>query len=210
MRRLRVALGLVLFVPTLLIAQTPAPPPAPAAASPLPIRRVVLYKAGVGYFEHLGKVRNRQNVTIRFTSAQLDDVLKSLTTMDLGQGQITGISYNSVAPLQQRLGALRLPLDEATTSTQLLMALRGAHVEVSSSTSVATGRILGIEQRQQSTRDGDTRLVDLLSSFRMPAICAPSRSHLRFTCASWTRTCGPRLGIIWTWSGPRASRTRGA
>ena len=112
MRLLRLTLGLLLVVPVITTAQTP-PPAAESAATPtaLPVRRVVLYKTGVGYFEHLGKVRNRQDVTIRFTSAQLDDVLKSLTTMDLGKGQVTGISYNSVAPLSQRLGALRLPLD---------------------------------------------------------------------------------------------------
>lgn len=55
---------------------TPAPerPAAEPAAGPaLPVRRVILYKTGVGYFEHLGNVRNRQNITIRFTSAQLND-----------------------------------------------------------------------------------------------------------------------------------------
>jgi hypothetical protein len=46
------------------------------AAKP-PIRRVVLYKNGVGYFEHPGRVRGSQNVHIDFTSAQLNDVLKS-------------------------------------------------------------------------------------------------------------------------------------
>src|SRR6185436_5195147 len=66
-------------------AQTPAQAPAtrpqaaPAAARDtrtadrLPVRRVVLYKSGVGYFEHLGKVRGNQAVTIDFTSGQLDD-----------------------------------------------------------------------------------------------------------------------------------------
>src|ERR1700681_3308984 len=38
----------------------------PAAAN-VPIRRVVLYKNGVGYFEHLGHVRGSQGVHIDFT-----------------------------------------------------------------------------------------------------------------------------------------------
>jgi hypothetical protein len=33
----------------------------------LPVRRVVLYKNGVGYFEHLGQVRGSQDVHIDFT-----------------------------------------------------------------------------------------------------------------------------------------------
>lgn len=80
----------------------------PAASTGLAVRRVILYKTGVGYFEHLGTVRDRQNVTVRFTSAQLNDVLKSLTVLDLGKGQITGISYNSVAPLDQRLAPKKI------------------------------------------------------------------------------------------------------
>ena len=105
-------------------ATTPAPRQAGSPAGDLAVRRVILYKTGVGYFEHLGSVRDRQNVTVRFTSAQLNDVLKSLTVLDLGKGQITGISYNSVAPLEQRLGALRLPLDESATARDMLGSLR--------------------------------------------------------------------------------------
>ena len=52
------------------------------SAAKVPIRRVVLYKNGVGYFEHLGHVRGSQGVHIDFTSAQLNDVLKSLTVLD--------------------------------------------------------------------------------------------------------------------------------
>src|SRR4029078_1741151 len=113
----------------------------------LAVRRVVLYKTGVGYFEHLGNVRDRQNVTVRFTSAQLNDVLKSLTVLDLGKGQIAGISYNSVAPLEQRLGALPLPLDASTTQVRMLGSLRGARVEVTSEAGAVTGRLLSVEQR---------------------------------------------------------------
>src|SRR5260370_31331380 len=72
---------------------------ASADAAKLPIRRVVLYKNGVGYFEHLGRVGGSKDVHIDFTSAQLNDVLKSLTVLDLSGGRITGVDYNSEAPL---------------------------------------------------------------------------------------------------------------
>jgi len=166
MRRFLIASLLV--VPVFALAQRPstaipaqsAAEPAPGAA--LPVRRVVLYKTGVGYFEHLGNVRDRQAVTIRFTSAQLNDVLKSLTVLDLGKGQITGISYNSVAPLEQRLGALRLPLDESTTQARMLGSLRGARVEVTSGAGAVQGRLLSVEQR--AVRSGDeSTLVDTIS-----------------------------------------------
>ena len=81
-------------------------------AAKLPVRRIVLYKNGVGYFEHLGHVRGSQDVHIDFTSAQLNDVLKSLTVLDLSGGRITGVDYNSEAPIARRLATLRLALGE--------------------------------------------------------------------------------------------------
>jgi hypothetical protein len=69
--------SLLCVVSSLALAQT-APAP-----DKLPIKRVVLYKNGVGYFEHLGSVRDNQEVAISFTSGQLNDVLKSLTVLDL-------------------------------------------------------------------------------------------------------------------------------
>src|SRR5580698_11436033 len=67
------------------------------SAARLPVTRVILYKNGVGYFEHAGSVRGSQDVNVDFTTAQLNDVLKSLTVLDLGKGRITGVSYNSNA-----------------------------------------------------------------------------------------------------------------
>src|SRR5450631_4149218 len=78
----------------------------------LPIKRVVLYKNGVGYFEHLGRVRDNQDISISFTSGQLNDVLKSLTVLDLNGGRITGVAYGSAPPLDQQLGDLRLQVGD--------------------------------------------------------------------------------------------------
>jgi hypothetical protein len=149
MRVRSVLLAILLCASPSIFAQAPAPQPAAEPAAPLPVRRVVLYKTGVGYFEHLGNVRDREDVTIRFTSAQLNDVLKSLTTLDLGKGRITGISYNSIAPLEQRLGALRLPLDSSATTRDLLASLRGARVEVTAGAATAAGRLLSVERRER-------------------------------------------------------------
>ncbi len=113
----------------------------------LPVERVVLYKSGVGYFEHEGMVRGDQSVSIDFTSGQLNDVLSSLTVLDLGGGRIAGVNYNSEAPLSQRLGALRLPLAENTDVSQFYGALRGARLEIHSGNSTITGRLLSVEQK---------------------------------------------------------------
>jgi len=117
------------------------------AATKLPVRRVVLYKGGVGYFEHLGQVRGDQNVGIDFTSSQLNDVLQSLTVLDLNGGRITGIDYNSEAPFSQRLGTLGLPLGANTNLSKFLAALRGTRLEIRSGNTEITGRLLSVETK---------------------------------------------------------------
>jgi hypothetical protein len=121
------------------------------SAAKLPVRRVVLYKNGVGYFEHLGRVRGSQDVHIDFTSAQLNDVLKSLTVLDLAGGRITGVDYNSEAPLARRLATLRLALGERPSVSEFLGALRGARLEVRGAAGPAlTGRLLSVERKTRS------------------------------------------------------------
>jgi len=142
----------------------------------LPVRRVVLYKNGVGYFEHLGHVRGSQDVHVDFTSAQLNDVLKSLTVLDLSGGRITGVDYNSEAPLARRLATLRLALGEKPTTAEFLGALRGARLEVRSGTGPALiGKLLSVERKTRTgtnwtvetdeisliTDGGEVRSVDL-------------------------------------------------
>ena len=122
----------------------------------LPVRRVVLYKNGIGYFEHLGRVRGSQDVTIDFTSGQLNDVLKSLTVLDLSGGRIAGVDYNSEAPLSKRLGTLRLSLGERPSVAEFLGALRGARLEVRAGGGTVAGRLLSVEKKTHMTKSGET------------------------------------------------------
>jgi hypothetical protein len=143
-------------------SSTPATNPADSAAR-LPVTRVILYKNGVGYFEHAGHVRGSQDVNVDFTTAQLNDVLKSLTVLDLGKGRITGVSYNSNAPLAKRLGSLHLPVGENPTTAQFLDALRGARLEVKSGGESATGRLLSIGEREIPIKGDQKITVDQIS-----------------------------------------------
>lgn len=121
----------------------------------LPIRRVALYKNGVGFFEHAGTVHGDQTVTIDFTTSQLNDVLQTLTAIDLGGGRIQGAGYNSTTPLDQQLRALPLALAADPTATDLYTAVRGARVEVTGAGGAFTGRILNVELRETSNVQTD-------------------------------------------------------
>jgi len=144
-------------------SQSPNSSVADDSAARLPVTRVILYKNGVGYFEHAGHVRDSQDVNVDFTTAQLNDVLKSLTVLDLGKGRITGVSYNSNAPLERRLGSLHLPVGENPTTAQFLDALRGARLEVHSGSESASGRLLSIDEREILIKGDQKVTVDQIS-----------------------------------------------
>jgi hypothetical protein len=132
-------------------------------AGRLPVKRVVLYKNGVGYFEHSTRVHGNQDLAIDFTTGQLNDVLKSLTAVDLGEGRISSVRYNSIAPLEERLKGLRLPFGEQVTRAEFLAALRGSMVEVKSGTTSATGRLLSVEKEKRVNEKGEPYDVTELS-----------------------------------------------
>ena len=118
------------------------------------MKRVVLYKNGVGYFEHVGRVRGSQDLTIDFTTDQLNDVLKSLTVIDTGEGHITGVRYNSIAPVSERLKGLRVPFGEDISRADFLKALRGTRVEVRAGSVSASGKLLSVETRHKQNERG--------------------------------------------------------
>jgi hypothetical protein len=125
---------------------------APGGPQKLPLRRVVLYKSGIGYFEHDGRVRGNEDVEIDLTSGQLNDVLKSLTALDFSGGRIVGASYNSQEPAGHQLESLPMPVADNTTLVSLLEELRGARLEVRNSAGAFTGRLLSVEEK--SRREG--------------------------------------------------------
>ena len=124
--------------------------------NPPPLRRVTLYKHGVGYFERQGKVNGDQQVTFLFDAAQMNDVLKSLVALDLGKGadkgKISAVTFDSIKPVDKRLEEFGISLDSTNAMglTSLLGQLKGARVEVRAGPTPATGVIVGIEKRART------------------------------------------------------------
>ena len=149
-----------------MLGQTAAHPssstPSSRTKSPTPhtgqlsISHVSLYKNGVGFFEHTGHITGDATVTLDLTSSQLNDVLQSLTAIDLNGGRITGAGYNSTTPLDQQLRALPLSLGEQPTEQDLFDTLRGARVEVTGAGAPFTGRILSLELRPSTTAEASS------------------------------------------------------
>src|ERR671927_1519434 len=96
----------------------------------LPITRVVLYKHGVGYFEREGAVDGDAALALTFKQAEVSDVLKSLTVLDLNGGHIASVSYDSTKPLEQLLAEVALSIPDEGSLVGLLPQLKGARVAV--------------------------------------------------------------------------------
>ena len=148
-------------------ARTTASQPAEKEIS-LPVRQISLYKNGVGFFEQAGMVSGNELVRIDFTTAQLNDVLQSLTAVDLGDGHVAGAGYNTTAPLALQLNSLAPGLGQDPTVLDFLHAIKGSRVEVHTGAGVFPGRLLNVEVRTEPEGKGsavhvERRYVTVLS-----------------------------------------------
>jgi hypothetical protein len=120
----------------------------------LPIRRVLLYSNGVAYIERRGMVTGHAEIDLSFKQSQVDDVLKSMVVLDLGQGRIGAVSYNSSAPPSARMADIPFNIaPESENNAQgglagVLSQLQGARVTVATATRTSVGSILTVEERK--------------------------------------------------------------
>jgi hypothetical protein len=120
----------------------------------LPIRRVVLYKHGVGYFERETTVEGEQSLALSFKQREVSDVLKSLTVLDLDGGTVSAVSYDSTTPIEQLLAEIALSIPDSDSLVGLLPQLKGAKAAVKLTGGAAVqGCILGIDKIETRSDD---------------------------------------------------------
>lgn len=136
-------------------AGTTAPAVAPLrSGQTLPIKRVILYSNGVAYIERRGLVSGHAEIDLSFKQSQVDDVLKSMVVLDLGQGRIGAVSYNSSAPPSARMADIPFSIAAQTAEgtrgglAEVLAQLQGARVVVGSNQGTVTGSVLTVERRK--------------------------------------------------------------
>lgn len=121
----------------------------------LPIRRVVLYKHGVGYFEREAAVTGDETLTLAFKQREVSDVLKSLTVLDLDGGTVAAVSYDSTTPAEQLLAEIALTIPDSGSLTKLLPQFKGARVAVRpAGGQPVQGAVLGIDTAETRTPAG--------------------------------------------------------
>src|SRR4051794_25753289 len=151
----------IVAVLTLRPAITDARPAAPAPDSPrLPVKQVVLFSSGVGYFQREGQVEGDARVDLTFPAGDVNDLLKSLTLQDLGGGLVSAVSYDSHDPVERTLRSFAVDLTGRPGQADLLDQARGEKVEVLLQQSAGqqagtlAGTIVGVERQKQAGKEG--------------------------------------------------------
>src|SRR4030095_11493477 len=101
--------------------------------------------------ERRGTVTGHAEIDLSFKQSQVDDVLKSMVVLDLGQGRIGAVSYNSSAPPSARMADIPFSIEAVSGNGGLagvLSQLQGARVVVAVANRTVTGSILTIEARK--------------------------------------------------------------
>ncbi len=115
---------------------------ATAMAADVPIRQIVLYKSGVGYFERAGELRPGESARLDFKASEMNDVLKSLTIEDKSGAKISGLRYDSSEPLENKLAEFPFHLEGQQSLSAFLDQVRGARVEMKYGAETVSGTIV--------------------------------------------------------------------
>lgn len=125
-------------------SRTPAPT---APSADLPVSKITLYRSGVGYFERQGRVDGNAEVQLRFSTDQINDILKSMILLDLDGGRIDSVSYGSKEPLAKRLASFGINIADNPSSGEILQRLRGTPVLLTTPSGEISGTIMNVEKR---------------------------------------------------------------
>ncbi len=154
------------------------------AAVKLPLKRVVLFSSGVGYFQHDGPLSDNAQVELKFKTENINDLLKSMVVEDQG-GQVSAVNYGSKDPVSKTLKSFALDLTNNPTLGELLNQARGEPVELDAPNKIR-GALLGVEkQKKEIDKDKiiDVDVLNLLTDEGLRAVPLNGVSRIKFSNA---------------------------
>lgn len=119
----------------------------------LKIRKVVLYKTGLGFFEKQGVIdlQEQKQIKITFQNSTMNDLLKTFSILRIsGDLTVASVSYegqdtNAAKMLQDSI--IKLP--EEDTLNTLISQLRGFKIGIQSGSTQLSGTIVGIQEHEE-------------------------------------------------------------
>ena len=182
--------------PTLLLGAALA---VTAFAADLPIREVILYKHGVGYFERFGELKPGEAARLDFKASDMNDVLKSLTVTDRNGGKIGSVRYDASEPLEKRLENFPFGVGSQISLAAFLDQMKGARLELRLGNETVTGAIVSARvihaTEKEKTTERET-IVMLMDSGEMRAFDLAAASSVKFADPKLQGLLKDYLGVL--------------
>jgi len=150
-------------------------------AADIPIREVILYKSGVGYFERAGALSPGESARLDFKAEDMNDVLKSLTLQDRNGGKVTGLRYDSSQPLEQKLAEFPFKIEGQASLSSFLDQVKGARIEMKFAAETVSGTVVSARLAASEDKKPDREQVVLfLDSGDLRTFDLAAASSIRF------------------------------
>src|SRR5450631_3692653 len=133
-----------------------------AETADLPVKQVVLYKHGVGFFERSGTLGPGESARLDFNASDMNDVLKSLTLTDRGGGKISGLRYDSMDPLSHRLAEFPFQIEGGQSLAAMFDQLKGSRVELKLGSDTVAGAIVSGRLVAGTDKQGEREFLTLM------------------------------------------------
>ncbi len=169
---------------------------ATAFAADLPIREVILYKHGVGYFERAGELKAGETARIDFKAADMNDVLKSLTITDRNGGKIGSVRYDASEPLQKRLEDFPFAVGNESSLAVFLDQMKGSRLELKMGTDTISGTIVSARMIRATDRAEKETVMLLNDAGEMRAFDLAVASSVKLSDPKLQALLKDYLGVL--------------
>lgn len=163
-------------------------------AAPLPVKRIVVYKNGVAFYERSGPVKPGEPAALVFRAAELDDVLKSLV-LD-SPGGVARVRYEFTDPSQPGALPQRLQAGAQQPLAVLLDQWRGARLEMNYRGSPVSGVIVSGRLAPLPNQGQKQELTLLLDSGAFAVYDLDAASDIRFASAQMQKQFSDALARV--------------
>ncbi len=197
------ALGVRLWLAGGAIALLSLPTIAQEAPATLPVRDVVLFNSGVGYFQRAGRVEGEAALELSFRKEQINDILKSLVLFDPG-GTVRPVTYQANEPISRRLRNVGGALGPTVSLADVLRKFQGARMRVEVGADASEGRLVSVSMQAVTPPLGNntnpiTRdVLNLLTETGLKAIPLDSASQVRLLDERLARELQESLELLAT------------
>ncbi|MEM3341906.1 MAG: hypothetical protein QW728_04365, partial [Thermoplasmata archaeon] len=127
--------------------------------STLPVRRMVLYKHGVGFVERKGTMEGSKEFKMSFKKEMMNDLLKSLLVFTSGEGTISGVSYETPEDISKMIEEKAIRVPECEALVGLFRQLKGYTVEIETNTNKVKGKVLGTQEETHGEQQMNINLA---------------------------------------------------